>query len=97
MANASIQFTRGKADESEIDSVKKIQAAGAIKVQSIALHWVGSIICILSLGGMISFYLCPDKAKDLWTVIAPIILAAITGTLGFLAGEKSAKGQDSQG
>lgn len=86
-----IQFKGGRASKDDLESVEKTKVEGAIKVQRIALHWIGTIVVILALGGVGAFFFCPEKARDLWTVISPIILAAVTGTLGFLAGEKAGK------
>lgn len=86
----NVRFTAGEANQS-VRNPDQIKAEGDIRVQSIALHYIGIIVGILALGGIGFFFFCPDRARELWTIIAPIILAAVTGTLGFLAGEKSAR------
>jgi hypothetical protein len=67
---------------------------GAIKTQVGALWFMGVICGILALGGVAISFQCPTAADRVWSTIGPIILAAISGTVGFLAGEKSAQRED---
>ncbi|MCU0785421.1 MAG: hypothetical protein MUF81_15495 [Verrucomicrobia bacterium] len=40
-----------------------------------------ALTIILAAGGLLAWFTCPEKAKDLWLIIGPIISAAI----GFIA------------
>jgi hypothetical protein len=89
---SSVTFTPSSTAKRDIQETRELaQNEADTRIQSLALHYVGWIVLVLSTGGVVAFFRCPTDSKDLWTAIAPIILAAITGTLGFLAGEKSAK------
>lgn len=67
----------------------QIRARGDIKIRIGVLIFVGIICSILSIIGGISFITSPENAKDVWVIIGPIISGAVTGTIGFLTGEKS--------
>ncbi|MFE3973274.1 MULTISPECIES: hypothetical protein [unclassified Peribacillus] len=61
---------------------------GESKNKSIVLYIVGIISILLALFGCTIFIVKPDISKDVWVVIGPIITAGMTGTMGFLTGEK---------
>ena len=66
----------------------EIKAHGDIKVK-VGVLWLVGVICFtLSIFGCVSFVMVPDKSKDLWVIIGPIISASMTGTVAFLTGEK---------
>ena len=70
-------------------SSDQIKAHGDVKTR-IAIIWLVGIICgILSVGGLLAFYFKPENSKDIWVIIGPIISATLSGTVAFLAGEKS--------
>jgi hypothetical protein len=35
-----------------------------------------------------AFFFMPDRYKDIWVIIGPIISAGLSGTVAFLVGEK---------
>lgn len=59
-----------------------------INVQLAVIIMVGVVLVILTVGGVVAFLYNSDGAKDLWVIIGPIISAAITGFIGFLAGKR---------
>lgn len=67
----------------------QIKAAGEVKVKVGVLWLVGTTSAVLALFGGVAFFTIPEKAQDLWVIIGPIITAALTGTLGYLTGEKN--------
>jgi len=70
-------------------SVAEIRAHGDVKTKVGVLWFVGIICSLLIIGGFAVFFIRPDSAKDVWVIIGPIISAAVSGTVGFLAGERS--------
>ena len=68
-----------------------IKAHGEVKTR-IGVLWFEGIVCsLLILGGFSVFIFRPDAAKDVWVIIGPIISAAVTGTVSFLAAERASK------
>ncbi|NMY90066.1 hypothetical protein [Pseudomonas oryzihabitans] len=66
-----------------------IKAAGDVTVK-IGVLWLVGVTCfVLSIFGGVMFFYNPGIAKDVWVIIGPIITAALTGTLGYLSGEKN--------
>jgi hypothetical protein len=70
---------------------EEIKAHGSIRTQVGALILMGVICSILAIGGIVVTIMSPSVSDKVWSAIAPIILAAVSGTVGFLAGEKSAQ------
>lgn len=66
-----------------------IKAAGDVKVKMGVLWLVGIVCSVLSVLGCVMFFYDSGVAKDMWVIIGPIITAAMTGTLGYLTGEKN--------
>ena len=66
----------------------QIKAHGDVKVKLGVLWLIGVVSVILGTFGCISFLITPDKSKDLWVIIGPIISASLTGVVAFLTGEK---------
>jgi hypothetical protein len=78
-------------DSGSKETSETIRAHGDIRFR-IGVLWLVGIICvILSMGGVAAFFASPDRAKDIWVIIGPIISAGMTGVVGFLAGERAAK------
>lgn len=67
-----------------------IKAAGDVKVKIGVLWMIGVTCTVLSAFGGVMFFYNPSVAKDVWVITGPIITAALTGTLGYLSGEKNA-------
>ena len=85
--NQPIKYTPGSL------TPKQIEAHGNFQTR-IAVIWAVSVICgLLAFGGIIFSCLYPDKSKDIWVIVGPIISAGITGMIGFLAGERNASGK----
>ncbi len=67
---------------------EEIKAHGDVRAK-IGVLWLVGVICFtLSVFGCVAFVMDPDKSKDLWVIIGPIISASMTGTVAFLTGEK---------
>jgi hypothetical protein len=84
MSNSTGTFVKGRADL----STAQIRAHGEIRIRMAVIWLVGVICSILSLCGILSLFVLPDSFKDIWVTIGPIISAGLTGTVGFLMGEK---------
>jgi len=70
-------------------SAAQIRAQGDVDTRLKIINIVGVVSVILALAGSAAFLIYPDKSKDLWVIIGPILSSMITGTIGFLSGEKS--------
>lgn len=66
-----------------------IRARGDVTTRVGVLWFVGAICTLLIIGGFTVFIVQPEHAKDVWVIIGPIISAAVSGTVSFLAGERS--------
>ena len=72
-----------------------IEAEGNIQIRMSVIKWIGILCAILAIGGLIAYCIYPDKAKDIWVIVGPILSGAITGMIGFLAGERNASRKSS--
>jgi hypothetical protein len=70
-------------------SAGKILAEGESKALILCVKFAGLIVAILALGGIVSFFLVPDRAKDIWFAISPIISAWVVGLFGYLSGKRA--------
>ena len=78
----NISFTQGQW------SADKIKAHGNIQTRLAVINAVSWICGLLAVGGMIYSCLYPDKTKDIWVIIGPIISGPLMGMIGYLAGER---------
>jgi hypothetical protein len=69
----------GLAQAQDVGSQETRQRTG--RALPMATGFVGATILLLACGGIASFWVIPEHAKDVWLVIAPIITLAITGLL----------------
>jgi hypothetical protein len=88
MSDQPPKFTASSTNE----TVDAIKAHGDVKTKVAVIWLVGIITAILAIGGLFSFYYDPDKSKDLWVIIGPIIAAGITGGVAYLVGGKPNSG-----
>jgi hypothetical protein len=72
-------------------SADQIKAHGEVKTRMGIIWFVGIICGILAIGAFIISYKDISNAKDIWVIIGPIISGAVSGTVGFLSGEKSSR------
>jgi RsiW-degrading membrane proteinase PrsW (M82 family) len=86
MSDGDIQIRGGTAPVSQSTDV--IHAHGEVATKKAVLLLIGIAIVLLILGGLIAWYINPDKSKDLWVIIGPMISGALVGTTSFLAGER---------
>ena len=68
-----------------------IQAHGEVKTRIGVLWLIGVVCSLLILGGFAVIFVRPELTKDVWVIIGPIISAAISGTVSFLAGQRASK------
>ena len=68
-----------------------IRAHGEVKTRVGVLWVVGIVCCLLVIGGFVVFLFRPELSKDVWVIIGPIISAALSGTVSFLAAERANK------
>ena len=61
------------------------------KARILAIYFVGFITMLLTVAGAISFFVAPDRSKDVWVIVGPILTGAISGLLGFWAGAPKRK------
>lgn len=66
-------------------------AHGDLNVKKLVLKINGALAGLLILIGGAAFFINPDNSKDVWVIIGPLIATSISGTIGFLTGEKLAK------
>ena len=74
---------------SSTETTEAIKAHGDVKIRTGVLWLVGGVCGILSIGGLLAFFVRPDHAKDIWVIIGPIISAGVTGVVAFLSGERN--------
>lgn len=63
-------------------------AQGEMDMKKFVLKIIGALTALLIIIGGAAFFIRPDNYKDLWVILGPIIATAISGTIGFLSGEK---------
>ena len=68
-----------------------INAHGDVKTRIGVLWLIGVVCSLLILGGFVVIFVRPESTKDVWVIIGPIISAAISGTVSFLAGQRASK------
>lgn len=68
-----------------------IKAQGDNQARMGILWFIGIICVLLILGGFAVFIIQPGSAKDVWIIIGPILSAAVSGTLSYLAGERAGR------
>jgi len=93
MPRSRLNISSGSSPTVAPQKPRTILAEGEIKIQVTIAWFVGSIIIMLTLGGLIFNFVNPPEAKNLWVIIGPIISGGISGALGFLAGKKHASNQ----
>lgn len=78
------------ADAAKPRTPAQIKAAGEVTIK-VGVLWVVGATCVVLAGfGGAMFFVNPTVAKDVWVIFGPIITAGITGTIGYLSGEKNA-------
>src|SRR5438874_1840829 len=74
-------------------STEEILARGDIDIRLQLIRLVFWVVLLLTVAGVAAFFVYPDRFKDFWVVIGPIISGAVVGALGYVAGEKRALGR----
>lgn len=69
-------------------TTEHIAVEGDIKIRIIVISFVGSILVLLTLGGIIGPIFEPTIFKDYWPRVLPIISGAVFGLIGFIVGAK---------
>jgi hypothetical protein len=70
------------------ETPEQIRARGEARVRTLGIVFVGLTTVFLTLSGVASLFITPDRAKDVWLTVGPILTAAISGMLGFWAGTR---------
>lgn len=71
-------------------SSRETDAKGENRIRFAIVIGVFVVATILGAGGVWIAIVQPDRARDTWIIIGPVITAAISGSLGFLAGRRHA-------
>ena len=69
----------------------KLLAESDAKAKILAICFVGFTAVLLAVAGAMSFFVAPDRSKDVWVSVGPILTGAISGLLGFWAGAAKRK------
>jgi uncharacterized BrkB/YihY/UPF0761 family membrane protein len=69
-------------------STEEILARGDIDIRLLLIKLIFSVVLILTVGGVAAFFWLPDRFKDLWVVIGPIVSGVVFAAVGYVAGEK---------
>jgi len=77
--------------QSEATAVERILAKSEAKVRVIGIYFVGVTLMLLTLSGLIAFFIIPQQAKEVWLTIGPILSGTVSGMLGFWAAKRGAK------
>jgi hypothetical protein len=72
-----------------LDSESKV-ARGDIDIRRRLVWLVFWVVLILTVSGVAAFFWCPERFKDFWAVVGPIISGAVLGAVGYIAGENRA-------
>jgi hypothetical protein len=59
------------------------------KAATIGINYLGCTTLILVITGAASFFVAPDRAKDVWAVIGPLLGATIGAIAGVWGGRRS--------
>lgn len=70
------------------ETPEQILARSEAKARVLGIGFVGSIAVVLALSGVVAIFLAPDRAKDVWLIVGPIVTAAISGMLGVWASNR---------
>ena|SRR5437764_542882 len=89
--NEKIQPSSGSATPQT--STQEILAYGDINIRLALIKLVFWVVLLLTAAGIAAFFIYPDRFKDFWVVIGPIISGAVVGALGYIAGERRALGK----
>jgi hypothetical protein len=68
-----------------VETPEQILARSEAKARVLGIIFVGSMSTVLVLGGVAAIFFAPDRAKDVWLIVGPIVTGAISGMLGFWA------------
>jgi hypothetical protein len=60
------------------ETPEQILARSEAKARLLGIGIVGGIATVLAFGGVAAVFVVPDRAKDVWLIVGPIITAAIS-------------------
>jgi hypothetical protein len=69
----------------------QLLAESDARAKILAIRFVGFTVMLLAVAGAMSFFVAPDRSKDVWVSVGPILTGAISGLLGFWAGAAKRK------
>jgi hypothetical protein len=70
------------------ETPEQILARSEAKARVLGIGFVGSIAALLALSGIAAIFVAPDRAKDVWLIVGPIVTGAISGMLGVWASNR---------
>lgn len=69
--------------------VPEIEAKGKVEAIKYVIISVAILCGLLIFGSFIFCCIYPEKTKDIWVIVGPIVSAAVTGMMVFLTGERN--------
>jgi hypothetical protein len=69
----------------------RVQLLLDAKIRLVALCSAAAITGSLVLGGLLSFFLAPDRWHDIWLVIGPLVSVGL-GAIAFSCGDRRRRG-----
>jgi len=86
MPDVVITSSGGTAQASQ--SPEEIYAHGDVRTRLEIISFVKWLALLLVAGGIAVWIWSPEKAKDFWLIIGPIISGSVSGVIGFVTGER---------
>jgi hypothetical protein len=67
---------------------EEIYAHGDVATRLAIIRLVTYLSLVLGIGGIWIWISNPEKAKDFWVIVGPIISGSVIGVIGFITGER---------
>jgi len=83
-AKTKLQMRNRKPANSTL--IQPFAAESDAKAKILTILFVGFTVMLLAVAGAVSFFVAPDRSKDVWVSVGPVLTGAVSGMLGFLAG-----------
>jgi hypothetical protein len=72
-------------------AIQQLATESDARAKILTIRFVGFTAMLLAAAGAVSFFVAPDRSKDVWVIVGPILTGAISGMLGFWAGAAKRK------
>jgi anti-sigma factor RsiW len=73
------------------ETPEQILARSEAKARVLGIAFAGSIAAVLALSGVVMIFVAPDRAKDVWLIVGPIITAAVSRMQGAWASNRRSR------